>query len=404
MSGQGGLRHREVVIAGAVRTAIGKFGGTLAAVPAVELGATVIREAMRRASLASTDVDEVIIGQALQAGAGPNPARQAALLAGLPVTVPAYTINKACASAMKAVTLAALAISSGEREIVIAGGMENMSAAPFLLPKARWGYRLGDGQLQDAILRDGLIDASECCHMGITAENLAREFSISRQEQDAFAVQSQRKAMAAQRAGRFQAEIVPVEVPQKGGQSLAFAVDEFPRPDTSEEILATLQPAFNNEGTVTAGNASGINDGAAAMMLLSEVEAERRGIQPMARVLGYASAGVEPSRMGIGPVPAVPAALAAAGLQLADIDAVEVNEAFAAQALAVIGQLGLDPAIVNLNGGAIALGHPIGASGARILVTLLHILAERGLRYGLATLCVGGGQGMAVVVERVAAR
>jgi len=404
MSGWSGPCRREVVIAGAVRTAIGKFGGTLAAVPAVELGATVIREAMQRASLASTDVDEVIMGQALQAGAGPNPARQAALLAGLPVTVPAYTINKACASAMKAVTLAALVISSGEREIVIAGGMENMSAAPFLLPKARWGYRLGDGQLQDAILRDGLIDASECCHMGITAENLARELSISRQEQDAFAVQSQRKAMAAQRAGRFQAEIVPVEVPQKGGQSLAFAVDEFPRPDTSEEILATLQPAFNNEGTVTAGNASGINDGAAAMMLLSEVEAERRGIQPMARVLGYASAGVEPSRMGIGPVPAVPAALAAAGLQLADIDAVEVNEAFAAQALAVIGQLGLDPAIVNLNGGAIALGHPIGASGARILVTLLHILAERGLRYGLATLCVGGGQGMAVVVERVAAR
>ena len=404
MSGWSGPCRREVVIAGAVRTAIGKFGGTLAAVPAVELGATVIREAMRRASLASTDVDEVIMGQALQAGAGPNPARQAALLAGLPVTVPAYTINKACASAMKAVTLAALVISSGEREIVIAGGMENMSAAPFLLPKARWGYRLGDGQLQDAILRDGLIDASECCHMGITAENLARELSISRQEQDAFAVQSQRKAMAAQRAGRFQAEIVPVEVPQKGGQSLAFAVDEFPRPDTSEEILATLQPGFNNEGTVTAGNASGINDGAAAMMLLSEVEAERRGIQPMARVLGYASAGVEPSRMGIGPVPAVPAALAAAGLQLADIDAVEVNEAFAAQALAVIGQLGLDPAIVNLNGGAIALGHPIGASGARILVTLLHILAERGLRYGLATLCVGGGQGMAVVVERVAAR
>jgi acetyl-CoA C-acetyltransferase len=377
----------------------------------VELGAVVIREAIRRASLSATDVDEVIMGQALQAGAGPNPARQAALLAGLPVTVPAYTVNKACASAMKAVTLAALAIASGESEIVVAGGMENMSAAPFLLPKARWGYRLGDGQLQDAILRDGLVDPGECCHMGITAENLAREFGISRQEQDAFAAQSQRQAAAAQLAGKFQTEIVPVEIPSEGGQPLSFrcaqgrlfAADEFPRPDTSEEALATLTPAFQNEGTVTAGNASGINDGAAAVVLLSAEEAERRLIRPMARILGYASAGVEPKRMGIGPVPAARAALAMAGLQLADIDVAEVNEAFAAQVLAVIGQLGLDPAIVNRNGGAIALGHPIGASGARILVTLLHIMADRGLRRGLATLCVGGGQGMAIVVESTTA-
>ena len=391
---------RDVVIAGAVRTAIGRFGGALADVPATELGTIVVREAMARARVAPEEVDEVVMGHVIQAGAGLNPARQVALRSGMPISVPAYTVNKVCASGMKAVALGARAIASGENEIVLAGGMENMSAAPFLLQKARWGYRLGDGELLDSVLRDALQDPIEGCHMGITAENLAAEFGISRREQDEFAAQSQRKTAATIEAGRFEAEIVPVEVPQRKGEPLSFATDEFPRPDTTAEVLAKLRPAFKRDGTVTAGNASGINDGAAAMVLLSADEAKRRGIRPMARIVSYASAGVEPSRMGLGPVPATQAALDKAGRTLEEIEVVELNEAFAAQSLAVIRQLGLTPDIVNLNGGAIALGHPVGASGARILVTLLHIMADRGAGMGLATLCVGGGQGMAVVVAK----
>ena len=390
---------REVIIAGAVRTAIGKFGGALAEVSAVELGAVVVGEALRRAEIAPEDVDEVIMGHVLQGGAGLNPARQAALLSGIPVTVPAYTVNKVCASGMKAVALAALSVASGERNIVVAGGMENMSAAPFLLPTARWGQRLGDGELLDGLLRDALTDPGEQCHMGITAENLAQEFRISRHEQDEFAAESQRRASAAIEAGKFEAEIVPVELPQRKGGPARFAVDEFPRPGTTVEILSKLKPAFRKDGTVTAGNASGINDGAAAMVLLSADEAAARGIRPMARIASYASAALEPMRMGLGPVPATRTALDRAGLALKQIETIELNEAFAAQSIAVIRELGLDSGIVNANGGAIALGHPVGASGARIIVTLLHLMAERNTRLGLATLCIGGGQGMALVAE-----
>jgi acetyl-CoA C-acetyltransferase len=302
---------------------------------------------------------------------------------------------------MKAVALGAASIASGENDVVLVGGMENMSAAPFLLPKARWGYRLGEGEMLDCILRDALLDPGGCGHMGLTAENLAGEFKISRAEQDAFATESQQKAARAQKDGKFAAEIVPVKVPQKGKDPISFHNDEFIKPDTTVEVLSKLKPAFNEHGTVTAGNSSGINDGAAAMLLLSAEEAKRRGVRPMARILSYASAGIEPGRMGLGPVPATKAALAKANLKLGDIDVIELNEAFAAQSLAVISQLGLNPAKVNLNGGAIALGHPVGASGARIIVTLLHIMSERGLRLGLATLCVGGGQGMAIILQRI---
>ena len=395
---------RPVVIASAVRTAIGKFGGTLASVPVVELGSVVVREALRRAGVAPPEVGEVILGQVLQAGAGLNPARQVSLASGLPVSVPAYTVNKVCASSLKAVALAALSIAAGEQDVVVAGGMENMSAAPFLLPKARWGYRLGDGELVDSLLRGALYDPIAGCHMGITAENLASEFGISRRQQDEFAALSQHKAAAAVRAGLFAAEIVPLAVPQKRSEPLSFESDEFPRPDTTVEVLSTLRPAFKKGGTVTAGNASGINDGAAAVVLLSADEARRRGMKPLATIRSWASAGVEPSRMGLGPVPATKAALDKARLSLEAIELVELNEAFAAQSLAVIGQLEIDPSIVNPNGGAIALGHPVGASGARILVTLLHAMAARGAHLGLATLCVGGGQGMAIVVEFDAGR
>ncbi len=390
---------RDVVIAGAVRTAVGKFGGALADVPAVELGSIVIKEAIRRGNVPAEDVDEVIMGHVLQAGVGLNSARQAALKAGIPATVPAFTVNKLCASGMKSVALAELSIASGEREIVVAGGMENMSAAPYLLPRERWGQRLGDGKVLDAILRDALTDPGEQCHMGIAAENLAEEFKISRREQDEFAAESQRKATLAIEAGKFDTEIVRVEVPQQKGSRISFTLDEFPRPGTTVDVLAKLEPAFKKDGTVTAGNASGINDGAAAMVLLSADEARARGVRPMARIVTHASAALEPMRMGLGPVPATRRALERAGLTLRDIEAIELNEAFAAQSIAVIRELGLDASRVNLNGGAIALGHPVGASGARIVVTLLHLMADRNMRLGLATLCVGGGQGMAMVVE-----
>jgi acetyl-CoA C-acetyltransferase len=340
------------------------------------------------------------MGHVLQAGAGLNPARQVALMSGIPVTVPAYTVNKVCASGMKAVALGALSIASGESEIVVAGGMENMSAAPFLLPRARWGYRLGDGALLDCLLRDALTDPTERCHMGITAENVAREFNITRREQDEFAAESQRKAADAIKAGKFEAEIVPVEIPARKGPPVSFRADESPRPDTTVEILSKLKPAFKEDGAVTAGNASGLNDGAAAIVLVSAEEAQRRKIRPMARIMSCASSALEPARMGMGPVAATRAALGKAGLKLEQIEVVELNEAFAAQSLAVIRELGLDRRRVNVNGGAIALGHPVGASGARILVSLLYIMADRNMRLGLGTLCVGGGQGMAVVLER----
>ena len=390
---------RDVVIAGPVRTAIGKFGGALADVPVVELGSAVVSETLKRSGIPPQDVDEIIMGNVLQAGVGANPARQVALNAGLPITTPAYTVNKVCASGMKAVALGALAVASGECDIIVAGGMESMSTAPFLLPRVRWGQRLGDGEVLDVILRDALSDPGEQCHMGMTAENLAAEFSITRREQDEFAVESQRKAGEAIKAGSFEAEIVPVEALRRKGGAVSFQVDEFPRPGTAVDTLGGLKPAFKDDGTVTAGNASGINDGAAAMVLLSADEAKARGLRPLARIVSYASAALEPMRMGMGPVPATRKVLERAGLTLADIDLAELNEAFAAQSVAVLRELDLNPEQVNLNGGAIALGHPVGASGARILVTLLHIMAQRNLNLGLATLCVGGGQGMAIIVE-----
>lgn len=390
----------EVVIISAVRTAIGNYGGVLKDVSAADLGTTVVTEALKRATLTPEDVEEVIMGQALQAGSGQNVARQIVLKAGIPVYVPAYTVNKACASGMKAVTLGFQSIATGESDIVVAGGTESMSAAPFLLPQARWGYGLGSGQLVDSILTDGLTDAIDGCHMGVTAENLAEEFGITRQAQDAFAVESQRKAAQALEGSKFVTEIVPVEVPQKKSPSLFFKTDEFIKPGTNAEILARLKPVFTAKGTVTTGNASGINDGAAAIVLMSAQEARRRDLKPLARIVSFASAGVAPQRMGMGPVPATSKALEKVQVTLADIGLAEINEAFAAQTLAVISELGIAPEIVNVNGGATALGHPIGASGTRIVVTLLHAMADRQVNLGLATLCVGGGQGMALIVER----
>ena len=391
---------RQVFIASAVRTAVGRFGGALADTPAPQLGAIVIAEALRRCGMPPADVDEVILGNVLQAGLGQNPARQAAIGAGLPVEVPSYTVNKTCGSGLKAVALASQALALGDGDAIVAGGMENMSAAPFLLRKARWGYRMGDGTLVDSMLCDGLWETFNDYHMGVTAETLAAELGISRQEQDAFAVESQARAAAAASGGRFADEIVPVLVPQRKGDPIPFDQDEHPRPGTTVEALARLEPAFQEGGTVTAGNASGINDGAAAVVLVSEDCATDRGVEPMARVVAHSACGVDPARMGLGPIGAVRKALHKAGLGLDAIDLVELNEAFAAQALAVIRELRLDPQRLNVHGGAIALGHPIGASGARILVTLLHAMRQRDARRGLAALCIGGGQGIAMIVER----
>lgn len=390
---------RDVVIVNAVRTPIGKFEGSLSSIPAAELAAVVIKEALRRSQVECREVDEVVMGHVLQAGAGSNTARQAALLAGVPQETPAFTVNKVCASGMKAISLAALRISAGQGEIAVAGGMENMSMAPYLLPKARHGYRLGDGELLDCILRDALSDPLEGCHMGVTAENVAQAYGISRHDQDEFAVQSQQKAGAAIAAGSFSAETVSVQVKLKK-EKVTFEKDEFPRPATTVEILAGLKPAFKKDGTVTAGNSSGINDGAAALVLMSAELAEKRGLKPLARLMGDASVGVDPMMMGIGPVPATRAVLDKVGVGIDQVDLVELNEAFAAQSLAVIRDLELNPEIVNVNGGAIALGHPVGASGARIVVTLLHTMAERDAKTGLATLCIGGGQGMAMLLGR----
>ena len=392
---------KQAVIVSAVRTPIGRFGGALKDIPAPQLGALVVKEALSRCGVAPADVDEVIMGNVLQAGLGQNPARQAAIGAGLPVSVPSYTVNKVCGSGMKAITLATQAIALGDADVIVAGGMENMSAAPFLLDNARWGYRMGDGTLVDSMVRDGLWEIFNDYHMGVTAENLAAEFGISREDQDTFAAESQARTAAAMREGKFADELVPVLVPQRKGDPVPVGQDEHPRPDTTIEALARLKPAFRKDGTVTAGNASGINDGAAAIVVTSAEGAAQRGIAPLARVVAYASSAVDPSRMGIAPVGAVHKALDKAGLSLDDIDLVELNEAFAAQNLAVIRELGLDAERLNVHGGAIALGHPIGASGARIVVTLLHAMRQRGARRGLATLCIGGGQGIALIVERI---
>jgi acetyl-CoA C-acetyltransferase len=390
---------QEAVIVSAVRTAIGTYGGGLAEVPAVKLGEICIRAALERADLKPSQVDEVIMGNVLQAGLGQNPARQASINAGLPVTVPAMTINKVCGSGLKAVMLAAQAIKLGDAEIIVAGGMESMSRAPYVLEKARFGYRMGDGQLIDVMIRDGLLDAFEAYHMGITAENICSDCSLTRAELDEFAAESQQKATRAIAAGTFRAEIVPVEVPSKKGTTL-FDTDQQPRADTTPETLAKLRPAFKSDGMVTAGNSSGLNDGGAAVVVMSRRRAEQLGLKPMATIRSYASAGVEPRVMGLGPVPATKLALEKAQLKLSDIDLVEANEAFAAQSVAVGKQLGFDRAKLNVNGGAIALGHPIGASGTRILVTLLYEMQRRQAHYGLSTLCIGGGQGVALIVER----
>lgn len=389
---------REAVIVSAARTAIGSFNGTLSTVPAHELGAAVIRAVLDRAGVRPEMVDEVLMGQVLTAAQGQNPARQAALRAGIPATVPATTINKVCGSGLKTVALAAQAILAGDADIVVAGGQENMSMAPYALTQARSGYRMGHGELIDTMIKDGLWCAFEDCHMGITAENIAAEYGITREDQDAFAAASQAKAEAAIKSGRFKDEIVPVTVRTRKSE-VVFDTDEFPRFGTTVEALAKLRPAFKPDGTVTAGNASGINDGAAAVLVMSADKARELGLTPMAVIRAYASAGVEPRIMGMGPVPATRKALARAGLTLDQIDLIEANEAFAAQALAVARELQFDMAKVNVNGGAIALGHPIGASGTRILVTLLYEMKRRKSRYGLATLCIGGGQGIAAVVE-----
>jgi acetyl-CoA C-acetyltransferase len=392
---------QNVVITSAARTAIGKFEGSLKNVAVTQLGKVVVNEVLNRSKIEPKEVDELIMGQVLQTGCGSNSARQVQLLAGMPVSSTAYTVNKVCASGMKAVTLGALSIAAGENNVVVAGGMENMSSAPFILPKARGGYRLGNGEILDSIICDALTDPFSGGHMGITAENLAEKFDISRRDQDEFVTESQNKAGEAIKAGKFKNEIVPVERPQRRGDPISFDTDEFPRPDTTVEKLGKLKPAFTKDGTVTAGNSSGINDGAAAMVLMSQDEADRRNVKPMARILSYASVGVDPAYMGIGPVEATRLALSKADLKLSDIELFELNEAFAAQSLAVIKELKLDQSKINVNGGAIALGHPVGASGARIIVTLLHAMKDRDARLGLATLCVGGGQGMAMILERL---
>ncbi|MDU4059096.1 MAG: acetyl-CoA C-acetyltransferase [Pseudomonas oryzihabitans] len=391
---------QDVVIVAATRTAVGSFQGSLANVPAVELGATVIRALLAQTGVAPAEVDEVILGQVLTAGAGQNPARQAAVKAGLPHEVPALTLNKVCGSGLKAVQLAVQAIRCGDAEIVIAGGMENMSLAPYVLPKVRSGLRLGHAELVDSMISDGLWDAFNDYHMGQTAENLVQQYQISREAQDAFAARSQQRAAAAVESGRFREEITPVAIPQRKGEPLLFDTDEGIRADTSAEGLARLRPAFAKDGSVTAGNASSLNDGAAAVLVMSATRAAALGLMPLAHIAAYASAGVDPAIMGIGPVSATRKTLEKAGWQLSDLDLIEANEAFAAQALAVGQELSWDDEKVNVNGGAIALGHPIGASGCRVLVTLLHELRRRDGRRGLATLCIGGGQGVALAVER----
>jgi len=391
---------QDVVIVSAVRTAIGSFQGSLKDVSAPTLGSIVIKEAIRRAGIEPNQVDEVIMGNVLQAGLGQNPARQAAIQAGLPETVPAMTINKVCGSGLKSVHLAAQAIAVGDADIVVAGGFENMSQAPYLLKNARSGFKMGDQNLVDSMIHDGLWCAFNDYHMGITAENLASQYHITREEQDEFAARSQARAAKAIEEGKFKEEIVPVEIPQRKGDPIIFDTDEFVRPGTTVEKLSALRPAFKKDGTVTAGNASGINDGAAAVVVMSKKKAEELGITPLASIVANAAVGVDPAIMGIGPAEAVRKALKKADLSLDQIDLIEANEAFAAQSIAVDRELHFNSDKLNVNGGAIALGHPIGASGARILVTLLHEMKRRDAKLGLATLCIGGGQGVATVVQR----
>jgi len=391
---------RKAVIVSGVRTAIGTFGGTLANTPAADLASVVIKAAIERAGIEPGSVDDVLMGCILQAGQGQNPARQGMLKAGIPVETPAATINMVCGSGLRAVAMAAQHIACGDSDIVVAGGMENMDLAPYVLDKARTGYRMGNGQVIDSMIKDGLWCAIGDTHMGITAENLAEKYGITREEQDAFAAASQAKTAAAMAAGKFVDEIVPVMIPQRKGDPIAFVKDEHPKPDTTVESLAKLRPAFKKDGTVTAGNASGINDGAAAMVIMAEERAAALGLKPLATIAGAAWAGVEPSIMGIGPVSATRKLLKKVGLKIDDIDLIEANEAFASQSLAVARELKWDPARVNVNGGAIALGHPIGASGARVLITLMHEMKRRGVHRGLATLCIGGGMGISLLVER----
>ncbi|WP_029463385.1 acetyl-CoA C-acetyltransferase [Serpentinimonas barnesii] len=391
---------QEIVIVAAARTAVGKFGGSLAKVPAPELGAAVIKGLLQRTGLAPEQVGEVILGQVLAAGSGQNPARQATLKAGLAKETPAMTINAVCGSGLKAVMLAAQAIAAGDSEIVIAGGQENMSASPHLLPASRDGQRMGDWKLVDSMIVDGLWDVYNQYHMGITAENVAKAHGITREMQDALALASQQKAAAAQDAGKFKDEIVPVLIPQKKGDALVFENDEYLNRKSNLEALTGLRPAFDKAGTVTAGNASGINDGAAAVMVMSAAKAAALGLKPLATIRSYATTGLDPSVMGMGPVSASQKALARAGWSVGEVDLFELNEAFAAQACAVNLGLGVDPAKVNVNGGAIAIGHPIGASGCRVLVTLLHEMQRRDAKKGLAALCIGGGMGVALAVER----
>ncbi len=390
----------DVVIVAAGRTAIGKFGGTLAKIPAADLGAHVIRTLLARSGVKPEQVSEVIMGQILTAGIGMNGARQASIRAGVPDRVPAMTINMVCGSGLRATHLAAQAIKAGDAEIVVAGGQESMSLAPHVMMGSRDGFRMGDAKLIDTMINDGLTDVFNQYHMGVTAENVAKQFGVTRQDQDAFAVASQQKAEAAQKAGRFKDEILPLEIPQRKGAPLVFDADEYPKHGSTLEGIAGLKPAFDKNGTVTAANASGINDGAAAVIMMSASKAKELGLKPLARVRAYSSAGVDPKIMGMGPVPASQLCLSKAGWKDSDLDLMEINEAFAAQAIAVNKQMGWDTSKINVNGGAIALGHPIGASGCRILVTLLHEMIRRDARKGLASLCIGGGMGVALAVER----
>ncbi|HPE78633.1 MAG TPA: acetyl-CoA C-acetyltransferase [Gammaproteobacteria bacterium] len=392
---------KDVVIVAAARTAVGSFGGSLADVPAHKLGATVVKNLLQRTGLKPDQIDEVILGQVLTAGSGQNPARQTVIEAGLSQETPAITINKVCGSGLKAVHLAFQAVKCGDADIVIAGGQENMSASPHILPASRKGKMMGDWQMTDTMIKDGLWCAFNDCHMGITAENIADKYGFSRAEQDLFAAESQSRTEKAQAAGNFDAEIVPVEIPQRKGDPVVFARDEFPRAGTTAEKLGGLRPAFKKDGTVTAGNASGINDGAAAVVVMSADKAAELGLKPLVRIVSFSSAGVDPAIMGTGPIPATQKCLQKAGWTVADLDMVEANEAFAAQAMSVNKELGWDMSKVNVSGGAISIGHPIGASGARVLVTLLHGMQREHAHKGLATLCIGGGQGVAMAVESV---
>ncbi|QNO15777.1 acetyl-CoA C-acetyltransferase [Alkalicella caledoniensis] len=391
---------REVVIVGAARTPIGNFGGALSSVSAIDLGVVAGKEAIKRAGITPDMVDEVIMGNILSAGLGQNPARQVAIGCDIPDTVPSLTLNKLCGSGLRAVSMAAQFIMLGDADVVLAGGIESMSNAPYLMPKARWGQKMGNGEIVDSMIQDGLMDIFNNIHMGITAENIAEKWNLTREEQDQFALNSQLKAEGAQKAGKFKDEIAPVIIPQRKGDPVVVDTDEYPKHGLTMEKLAKLRPAFKKDGTVTAANASGINDGAAALVVMSKEKADELGLEPLVTIKSYASAALDPKIMGYGPVPASRKALAKAGLTVEDIDLVEANEAFAAQSLAVVKDLKLNPDKVNVNGGAIALGHPIGASGARVLTTLIYEMEKRDSKTGLATLCIGGGQGVAMIVER----